>query len=316
MQGRMVRPVRVAGLCLLIVVACMGGACPKLPQGTVRTTIEHGGRTRTYLVYVPESYTPGTPTPVVLALHPFSLTGVDMQRKSGFDVVADREGFLVCYPDAVSRVWNGDPTDETQGPGEDDPGYIAAVLDQLAIDYSLDANKVFVAGMSNGALMTYRLACELSDRITAIAGVACTLPAGFGSFCAPVKPLPVMMMMGVADPFFPWEGGTVNQGPFMQVQYQSAADSVAHWIGINNAGGPPQVEELPDTDPMDGTRVFRETHAANPGGHPVVFYRIEGGGHTWPGGYTSVLEQLVSVGNTSRDINAAEAIWAFFASVP
>src|SRR5690606_6941216 len=143
-------------------------------------------------------------------------------------------------------------------------------------------------------------------------GVVCTLPVGFDEFCAPAEKVPMLLMLGVADPFFPWDGGTVNQGPFMPVQYQSAADSVAHWVQVNGANPVPLVTALPDADPNDGTRVYEEEHAALPNGAPVILYRIEGGGHTWPGGKTSVLEQWAGVGVTSHDINAAETIWQFF----
>src|SRR5690606_25271588 len=126
-------------------VLLMAPSCQHFPEGTSRFTMMHGGVERSYWVHVPPAYTGDDPVPLLIALHPFSLTGGDMEAKSGFDAVADREGFIVCYPDAILRIWNGDPTDEADAPGNDDVGFIDALIDQLAIDYAIDSDKIYIA---------------------------------------------------------------------------------------------------------------------------------------------------------------------------
>ena len=122
----------------------------------------------------------------------------------------------------------------------------------------------------------------------------------------------MLIMQGTADPFFPWLGGPVQQGPARQSNYLSAAATVDFWVDANAAQRPADIALLPNTDPADGTRIIRETYTKTPGGAPVVFYRVHGGGHTWPGSNPSLLESLAGVGSVSQDINASRAIWAFF----
>jgi polyhydroxybutyrate depolymerase len=234
-----------------------------------------------------------------------------MAKITAFDTVSDDEGFIVVYPNGRTFLWNGDPTDEPNGPpaNRDDVQFIAALIDTLMENYTIDPARIYVAGASNGALMAQRLACELTDRFAAAASAMITQPVGWDQFCAPAHPIPIVMFQGVADPFFPWDGGTVQQGPFLESEYDSAADMVAFWVDSNNAIAPPVTEDLPDTDPGDGTTVFRETYAAGPDGAEVVFYGINGGGHAWPGS-TPSLERLV--GATSQDIDATRVIWDFF----
>jgi len=154
--------------------------------------------------------------------------------------------------------------------------------------------------------MTHRVACELTDKLAAAASVMITLPVNYE---APARPLPFLIIQGVADPFFPWQGGSVNEGPFRQTQYLSAEDTVAFWVNHNNAVSTPVETQLPDADPKDGTTVFRRVYEANPPGAEVVFYGINGGGHTWPG--SSNTWPTFLVGATSHDIDATRVIWDF-----
>ena len=118
------------------------------------------------------------------------------------------------------------------------------------------------------------------------------------------------MIQGTADPFFPWQGGTVNEGPFRQGEYLSAEESVGFWVTEDMAVSPPAETNLPDADPNDGTTVFRDIFAPGTEGAEVDFYGINGGCHTWPGSADTCLEFLV--GRTSQDINATQVIWDFF----
>lgn len=296
--------------------AIVFAGCASAP-GHTRDTLAHDGRERGYLLYVPPALPQDQTVPLVLALHPFAGTGDSFAVTTGFDRIARAEGFIVCYPEGVSFLWNGDPTDEPDKQllveDADDVGLIGALLDRLLAAYPIDPARVYVCGASNGGLMAQRLACELSDRFAAAASVMITLPEGFDTACAPKSPIPMLILFGTEDPFFPWEGGNVQQGPSRSSRYLSARATVDYWVNANLAVRPAAVTLFPDTDPADGTRAITEHYPAGPTGAPVLFYRIHGGGHTWPGSAPSWLETLAGVGRTSRDIDASRVIWEFFA---
>lgn len=302
------------GLMLGTILILFGPGCPAGP-GRTRHTLESGGIQRNYVLHLPMQFSQERAWPLVIALHPFAGTGPMMARTTGFDALADEEGFIVCYPEGVTFLWNGDPTDETKGllvEDANDVGYISDLIDHLVAEYDADPARVYITGASNGGLMTERLACALSDRIAAAAPVMITLPEGFPAWCDSGAAVPMLMILGVDDPFFPWEGGLVEQGPNSTQRYLSAAETVNFWVERNNAATDPVIEALPDTDPNDGTRVYRESHAGGEPGADFVFCRVEGGGHTWPGSELNVLESLAGVGRVSRDFDASRMIWDFF----
>lgn len=291
-------------------VMCAGCPCP-LP-GTIKECIVVGELNRTYLVHVPTAFEAKERLPLIIALHPFTGTGETMERITGLSSLADRESFLVAYPDGHQRVWNADPVAPSSilGRPADDVAFISALIDHLVETHGADPGRVFVTGASSGGLMAHRVACELTDKLAAAASVMITLPVGWQDHEKPSKPLPFLMIQGTADPFFPWQGGTVNEGPFRQSEYLSAEDSVGFWVTENMAVLPPTETNLPDAAPNDGTTVLREVYAPGPGGAEVDFYRINGGGHTWPG--SSDTRLIFLVGRTSQDINATQVIWDFF----
>ena len=296
---------------VVLVVGLVSG-CPSGGSGLISAFINVDGVRRTYDLHVPSSHDGSTPTPLVIALHPFASTGSGMARMTDFNTLADEKGFIVAYPDGRTRLWNGDPTDEPEGPpeGRDDVAFIDALITRIQSDHAIDANRVYAVGASNGALMAQRLGCELTERFAAIASVMITLPVGWEDVCEPSSPLPILLIQGVDDPFFPWEGGIVQQGPFLESEYGSTASMVQFWVDNNAAVTPPAVEQLPNTDPEDGTSIYRETYAASAEGAEVLFYGVDGGGHTWPGS-TPMLQRLVGI--TSQDMDASRVIWEFFA---
>jgi len=297
--------------CILVLIV-FTNSCPLRAPGTVRGAIDVDGQRRSYLLHIPSSDKGDAHLPLLIALHPFTGSGASLERLTGFSGIADREGFFVAYPDGRQRVWNSNPAAPSSIVGEpaDDVAFIDTLIDQLIADYSIDPDRVYVTGASAGGLMTHRIAGDLTDKIAAAASVMITLPVEYPDLVTPSRPLPFLMMHGKADPFFPWEGGTVNEGPSRSNEYLSISDSLAYWIENNGASGEPNNMELPDTDPNDGTTVFREDYAGGGEGAPVVLYGIRHGGHTWPGSNDIFPESLV--GKTCYDINASEVIWGFF----
>jgi polyhydroxybutyrate depolymerase len=307
MKNRMLVSMTALAACL-VCASCLRTP----PAGTLKECIVVGDLDRTYLVHVPTGFDGKTRLPLVVALHPFTGTGKAMERMTGFSSLADREGFLVAYPDGHQRVWNADPAAPSSilGPPADDVAFVSALIGHLLDAYNADPDRVYVTGASSGGLMTHRVACELTDKLAAAASVMITLPVGWKDYEKPAGPLPFLIIQGVADPFFPWQGGMVNEGPSRKREYQSVEETVAFWVDNNNAVSPPTKTDLPDTNPNDGTTVFWDAYAANPEGAEVDLYGINGGGHTWPGGAGTCLEFLV--GRIGQDMDAAQVVWNFF----
>ena len=267
-----------------------------------------GGRRRTYHVHVPPQHDPQKPAPVVLVLHGATMTGPLMAWYSGLSRKADQAGFLAVYPNGtgpgLSYTWNGgNCCGSAVKDGVDDVGFIRALLDDLATAYRIDPRRVFVAGLSNGAVLAYRLASELSDRIAAVAPVAG--PMGTEA-CGPKRPVPVIHFHGADDEFAPFRGG-VGRRSLFKTDFRSVERTIRAWVEANGCGEEPTVEELPDRA-NDGTKVIRKTYGGGRDGAEVVLVVVEGGGHTWPG---RIWGQRV-LGKVTMNVSANDLMWEFF----
>jgi polyhydroxybutyrate depolymerase len=226
--------------------------------------------------------------------------------------LSDREGFIVVYPDGIEKHWNdGRENVSYRAHREkvDDVGFISALIDDLAEKRNIDRNRVYVTGISNGAMMSFRLACELSQKITAIAPVAGAMPENLPSRCSPSSKIPVLMISNTDDRLVPWEGGDIRFGRKTFGRALSVPETVKYWVNNNQCSSPPAISMEPDRDPKDGTRVRQEAYGPCEEGAWVVLYAIEGGGHTWPGGHQYLPAWII--GKTSRDIDANDVIWDF-----
>jgi polyhydroxybutyrate depolymerase len=277
----------------------------------------HNGLTRTYQLYVPHARDRAKPVPLVLVLHGGFGDGRGMEKLSqgGFDRLADRDHFVVVYPDGVERHWNDGRTGVSYRAHKekiDDVGFVAALIDHLVRELNLDPTRVYAAGISNGALMSCRLAAELSDKIAAVALVTGSIPADMVARCLPPRPVPVLIVNGTKDPLLPWGGGEIRVGLFRTRRLGrviSTPDAVRHWVRHNGCADTPLITMEPDKDPSDGCRVRREVYPNGRDRSEVILYAIEGGGHTWPGGWQYAGEWLI--GKTCRDLDANQVIWGF-----
>jgi len=277
------------------------------------------GLQRTYRVHVPLSHDKTKPVPLVVALHGGGGTAEGMVKLTldGFNKLSDQEGFVVVYPDGIGKNWNdGRSEEETKYRAHkekvDDTGFISALIDYFIKVYDINPKSVYVTGISNGAIMSYRLACELSDKIAAIAPVDGNMSQNFLPKCSPSKPISVLVINNVKDPLVPWNGGDIT-GPFglkKLGKVLSVSQTIEYWVKHNECSPSPSITEEPDKDPEDGTRVRREEYSGGKDGTEVILYAIEGGGHTWPGGYQYLPARII--GKTSKDIDANEVIWNFF----
>jgi polyhydroxybutyrate depolymerase len=283
-------------------------AAPSLDSGKLVS----GGRERTYLIQRP-SHDDGKPRALVLALHGRLGTGAAQEKLTGMSALAEREGFVLVYPDGISRSW-ADARKVTPAfkAGVDDVAFLSELIDSLVKSERIDPHRVFVAGISNGGMMSHTLGCRLADKVAAVAPVAAPMPAALAADCTPASPVAVLMIDGTEDPLVPYAGGSVKSDVGGEVV--SADASLAAWAKINRCTGSLPNESLPDLDPKDGTTVTRMRRTGCAGGVEVVLDSIKGGGHTWPGGMQYLPERFV--GRTSRDLDANQAIWDFFKAHP
>ncbi len=257
---------------------------------------------RTYTLHVP----PGDPVGLVLNLHGGGGTGVGQQNLTDFDSVADAHSLLVVYPDGYEKSWadgrGASPADRRH---VDDVGFLVGLVGKLQNDYNIGPGHVFVTGMSNGGFMSNRLACDRADVFAAIAPVAGTL--GVGVACNPSRPVSVWEALGTADPLVPFKGGAVHGrgGVSHSISVNSMMEK---WRSADGCQGTPSAQVLPNVG--DGTVVHRFDSTACAASTEVVFYLIDNGGHTWPGGKQYLPTAII--GPTTRALDASEAIAQFF----
>ena len=316
-RKKMILPVLLlAVMMLLLFWDCLNARVSQDEQlGNHRGSIIWDGLERTYLLHIPPSWNKTNPMPLLIALHGGGGTSEGMMEvttNGGFNTLSDKEGFIVAYPDATDKHWNDFRNDMLAADVEeiDDVGFISALIDHLVETLNVDPNHVYVTGMSNGAMMTHRLALELSDKITAVATVAGNIPEDQSqSDIIPKRAIPVLIISGTDDPMMPWDGGYVVKQP-KRGKVISVPETVKYWVNYNRCSPTPTITWGPDRYPQDGTRVRREVYSKDKNGTEVILYAVEGGGHTWPGG-SSHLRKIIA-GKTSKDINANEVIWDFF----
>jgi polyhydroxybutyrate depolymerase len=325
------KALRLAWLAAASIVSACGGSAtegaapaPVASPGTVPSesypgavgdfskTLVVSGVSRNYLLHVPASYRSTTPSAVVLLLHGGTGSATTVGTiTGGFSGLSERSNFIAVYPDSVSGRW--DDGRETTPTPTNDVAFVAALLDALATEYNVDARRIYATGISNGGMMTLRLACELSGRFAAVATVAANMPAALAPGCNPSRPVPLALFSGTQDPLMPYAGGSIQtlSGIGSGGTVLSVPETVDFWVRKNAVTGLTQNTALPDTDATDGTTTDLLGYGGATSGGEVALYRVNGGGHTWPGGTQYLPAALV--GKVSKDFSANEALWAFFA---
>ena len=269
-----------------------------------------GNQKRFYIVHVPPGYDSNTPTPVVLALHGAGMNGSMMVWFTGLNKTADAKGFIAVYPSGTGTgpllTWNaGGLIGRLKKGRTDDVVFIGRLLDELEATSNVDRNRVYACGMSNGGMMCYRLAAEMSDRIAAIAAVAGTMAMDVDESR---RPVPVMHFHGTKDEIVPY-GAPIRQTPAF-LQLKGVEETIETWVKLNGCDEKPLSDTLSKVG--DKRTVTRRTYANGNKGSEVVLIVIEGGGHTWPGRQLPV----GFLGKCARNISANELIWEFFEKHP
>lgn len=267
-----------AGLCAL---AALAGRGHELKAGGSMGSITVGGAERTYLLLRPPGRDKNVPAPLVIALHGGGGNYSHLLEHSGLPEEAGNRGVLLAFPNGSGRhenrllTWNaGNCCGHALGRKVDDVAFISALIDKLIAEENADPRRVYVTGMSNGAMMSYRLACELSEKIAAVAPVAGTMNVP----CDPSEPVAMIVFNGDSDKHVLFEGGE----PEVSIDRRHprtdtpVPEAVGFWAQNNCCESGP--------DRGEKGAIIKESYSDCEAGAEVTLYIIKGGGHAWPGG--------------------------------
>lgn len=263
---------------------------------TIYDSIVSGGLQRKFRLYVPNSYSASTAVPLILNLHGYTSNSVQQQLYANFMPLADTAKFLVVHPDGTT-VSNNQYWNAGFGGTVNDVQFLSELIDTIMANYNIDVNSVYSCGMSNGGIMSYYLACNLSNRVAAIASVTGAM-LNFWSTCTPnpSRPFPVMEIHGTADGTVPYNG----DGTFYPTD-----STVKKWRVYNNCNPTPITYSVPNINTSDNSTAVNYKYTGGTNGADVELYKVTGGSHSWPGGANVIA-------NTNQDFSATVEIWRFF----
>ncbi len=257
----------------------------------------HDGIARTYKLYVPAIYSGNTAVPLLFNFHGYTSNSNEQMFYGDFRNIADTANFLVVHPQGTL-----DNTNTTHfnvgwgGSSVDDVGFTEALLDSLSAAYSIDQNRIYAVGMSNGGFMSFRLACELSAKIAAVGSVTGSMLPSTLVNCNATHPMPVIQIHGTTDATVPYIGSTGWTAPVENV--------LNHWATFNNCSPVPTIVNVPNTNASDGSTVEKYTYDNGDNCSKVVHFKVTNGQHTWPG-------SIFNLAGTNYDIIASVEVWNF-----
>lgn len=258
-------------------------------------SFEHNDITRQYIVHTPPDFDVAQSLPLVINMHGNGSNAGQQIFYSQMNNVADTSNFVVVYPDGIDNAWNiagGGGVNESI----DDVDFLSQLIDTLHINYNIDLNRVYSTGMSLGGFMTFRLACQLDNKVAAFASVTGSMSNGLFDECTPSRPLPILQIHGTDDDTVPYDGSIFGA---------SMDEIVDFWTTANNCDDMPTTTDLPDIDPADGSTISIIDYNNCDNNGRMTLYRIDGGTHTWAG-------SALDLGGTNYDIHASREIWNFF----
>ncbi len=268
---------------------------PAYSQATVQASFVFEGLERSYLLYVPASYSAQNAAPLLLNLHGYGSNMMEQMQYGEFRPIADTAGFILVVPNGTpdfnnTMHWNTFGTSNVN-----DVGFLSALIDTISAHYNIDDRRLYSTGMSNGGFMSYSLACFLNNKIAAVASVTGTMTTANFMNCTPSRPIPVMHIHGTADGTVPYNGNAF---------FLSVPTILTHWIDANHCTSTPVVTQLPDVNTTDGCTAEHYLYGDGDAGTTVEHYKIIGGGHSWPGA-------PLNINVTNMDFSASAVIWQF-----
>ena len=266
-------------------------------QQTINGTIVHDGIVRTYKLYVPAIYSGNTAVPLLFNFHGYTSNSNEQMFYGDFRNIADTANFLVVHPQGT--LDNTNTTHFNVGWGAstvDDVGFTEALLNSLSAAYSIDQNRIYAVGMSNGGFMSFRLACDLSAKIAAVGSVTGSMLPSTLVNCNATHQMPVIQIHGTTDPTVPYNGSAGWTA--------SVTNVLNHWATFNNCSPVPTIVNVPNTNLSDGSTVEKYTYDNGDNCSQVVHFKVTNGQHTWPG-------SIFNLAGTNYDFNASVQIWNF-----
>lgn len=253
----------------------------------------------TYRLHLPKGYSPTKKYPLVVNFHGLGADAMDHEYYCQMDKVADKEGFIVVYPQSNHKGWNVGYGLRSYTDGPDDIRYFNLLLDTLERDFSIDKNRIYSTGVSLGGSLSYRVACDMSIRVAAIASVSGLMTDSTYTHCNPIRHVPILHIHGTRDHLMRYKG---------MDQTFSAEETVKLWAFKNKCENKPDTIQIPNRNKSDHTTAMLIKYLNCESGSEVWFYKIIKGGHTWPG----AAKQFKLMGKKNKDFNGSEAIWEFF----
>lgn len=267
-------------------------------QTTISGSFDFGGITRSYSYYVPASYIPGEAVPLVLNLHGLGTDGTYQAQNRDFRPIADTANFIVVHPDGSTlfgqHFWN---YGNILGSTVDDVGFLEALIDTIASHYTINDQRIYSAGVSNGSFMCYYLACE-SDRFAAIGAVTGSMSVEMYNECNPSYPTPVIHIHGTDDNINPYEGTSTMTGIDETIQF---------WVNQNSCNVVPVITPVPNSNTTDNATATHYLFYGGINNHSVELFKVTGGGHSWPGSPITGSSEV-----TCMDFDATKELWRFF----
>lgn len=267
-------------------------------QETLNETLVHDGITREYTIHIPPGYDAENPVPLVFSLHGFTSNNAFHMLYTGFNDIADTATFIVVYPQGTLTAqgathWNVGGF--TAGSTTDDVGFFDALIDEVSSNYSINPDRIYSTGMSNGGYMSFLLACQISSKIAAVASVTGSMTPSTYDECNPDHPTPVLQIHGTNDGTVPYGGGAGWS--------QSILSVLNYWIDYNYCNSDPIVTPFEDIEPNDGSTAEHFLWGSGENGVTTEHIKIAGGGHDWPG---------IGLGYGNMDLSASAEVWKFF----
>jgi polyhydroxybutyrate depolymerase len=269
---------------------------------------------RSYILHLPKKYS-SEKYPLVMVFHGGRGTAEQIRDHTKFNKLADKENFIVLYPQGLDNSWNDGRIGDKLPVNIDDVKFINQLLDELVSKYNIDTNRIFSSGISNGGFFSIYLAFKLNNRILAVAPVCASIPENIKDSFKLDSPVSLMIINGTKDPLVKYDGGAIgffdddsNRGSCISTDW-----TIKIWTENNQCQLASKIEQM-DDNADDGCKAEKTTYYKCKDGSKVVLIKVIGGGHTWPGA-SQYLPKII-IGNLCKDFNATQEIWDFFKSIP
>ncbi len=264
-------------------------------------TLTSGGVTRSYILYVPAIYNASHPVPLLFNFHGYGSSNVQQEYYGDFRGIADTANFIMALPQGLSSGGSAGFNDfGTVASAAIDLNFTQAMIDSISAHFNINSCKIYSTGMSNGGFMSHDIACFLSSKFAAIASVSGSLMPSHASACNPSHPMPVMQIHGTSDVTVSYTG---VGGIIGSIDIDSL---VKLWVRLNNCNPVPTSSMVPNISTADSCTAQHFVYSGGNGNSTVEFFKIIGGGHSWPGSAYNI-----SGVNTNQDFSASKEIWRF-----